>query len=104
MMPVLHPFCVCLLHSKCSVRYDSRYSFFLSQIVGILIKNNEFDKAEEVLNKHFPKPMVGKVSSETLCSLHYFGDSNHSSFLVTAQMLIDHIVSAVRVEMSCIES
>ncbi|KAM7406328.1 hypothetical protein PAMP_000712 [Pampus punctatissimus] len=29
-------------------------------IVGIFIKNNEFDKAKEVLNKHFPKPMVGK--------------------------------------------
>ncbi|KAM7014906.1 telomeric repeat binding factor a [Tautogolabrus adspersus] len=29
-------------------------------IVGILIKNEEFDKAKEVLNKHFPKKMVGK--------------------------------------------
>ncbi|XP_069030694.1 telomeric repeat binding factor a [Embiotoca jacksoni] len=29
-------------------------------IVGILIKNNRFDKAKEMLNKHFPKPMVGK--------------------------------------------
>ncbi|XP_039980258.1 telomeric repeat binding factor a [Xiphias gladius] len=29
-------------------------------IVGIFIKNNEFDKAKEVLNKHFPKPVVGK--------------------------------------------
>ncbi|XP_018522364.1 telomeric repeat binding factor a [Lates calcarifer] len=29
-------------------------------IVVTLIKNNEFDKAKEVLNKHFPKPMVGK--------------------------------------------
>ncbi|XP_044062875.1 telomeric repeat binding factor a [Siniperca chuatsi] len=29
-------------------------------IVGIFIKNNEFDKAEEVLNKHCPKPVVGK--------------------------------------------
>ncbi|XP_044199424.1 telomeric repeat binding factor a isoform X2 [Thunnus albacares] len=29
-------------------------------IVGIFIKNNRYDKAKEVLNKHFPKPMVGK--------------------------------------------
>nr|XP_046239253.1 telomeric repeat binding factor a [Scatophagus argus] len=29
-------------------------------IVMIFIRNNEFDKAEEVLKKHFPKPMVGK--------------------------------------------
>uniref|UniRef100_UPI0037E7707E telomeric repeat binding factor a n=1 Tax=Semicossyphus pulcher TaxID=241346 RepID=UPI0037E7707E len=29
-------------------------------IVGILIKNNEFDQAKGVLTKHFPKPMVGK--------------------------------------------
>nr|XP_029134605.1 LOW QUALITY PROTEIN: telomeric repeat-binding factor 2 [Labrus bergylta] len=29
-------------------------------LVGILIKNKEFDKAKEVLNKHFPKKMVGK--------------------------------------------
>ncbi|XP_060897028.1 LOW QUALITY PROTEIN: telomeric repeat binding factor a [Labrus mixtus] len=29
-------------------------------LVGILIKNKEFDKAKEVLNKHFPEKMVGK--------------------------------------------
>ncbi|XP_074468298.1 telomeric repeat binding factor a isoform X1 [Sebastes fasciatus] len=29
-------------------------------MVAILIKNNEFDKAKEVLNKYFPKSMVGK--------------------------------------------
>ncbi|XP_029313734.1 telomeric repeat binding factor a [Cottoperca gobio] len=29
-------------------------------MVGMLIKNKKFDKAKEVLNKHFPKPMVGK--------------------------------------------
>lgn len=29
-------------------------------MVGMFIKNNKFDKAKEVLNKHFPKPMVGK--------------------------------------------
>ncbi|KAF1393038.1 hypothetical protein PFLUV_G00034250 [Perca fluviatilis] len=29
-------------------------------MVWILINNHEFDKANEVLNKHFPKPMVGK--------------------------------------------
>ncbi|XP_041639327.1 telomeric repeat binding factor a isoform X2 [Cheilinus undulatus] len=29
-------------------------------IVGILIKNEEFDKAKEVLTNHFPKKMVGK--------------------------------------------
>ncbi|CAJ1048955.1 telomeric repeat binding factor a isoform X2 [Xyrichtys novacula] len=29
-------------------------------MVGILIKNDEFDKAKKVLNKHFPKTMIGK--------------------------------------------
>ncbi|XP_029354433.1 telomeric repeat binding factor a [Echeneis naucrates] len=29
-------------------------------MVGILIKNNEFEKAKEVLKKHFPKTMGGK--------------------------------------------
>ncbi|XP_035010978.1 telomeric repeat binding factor a isoform X1 [Hippoglossus stenolepis] len=29
-------------------------------IVVILIKTNKFDKAKEMLTKHFPKPMVGK--------------------------------------------
>ncbi|XP_031169967.1 telomeric repeat binding factor a isoform X2 [Sander lucioperca] len=29
-------------------------------MVWMLINNNEFDKAKEVLNKRFPKPMVGK--------------------------------------------
>lgn len=28
----------------------------------ILVKNGEFKKAEEMLKKHFPRPMVGKVS------------------------------------------
>lgn len=39
-------------------------------MVGILIKNCEFDKAEEMLDKHFPKPMAGKVSTltKTACS------------------------------------
>lgn len=31
-------------------------------MVVIFIKNSKFDKAKEVLNKHFPKPVVGKVS------------------------------------------
>lgn len=41
-------------------------------MVVIFIKNNMFGKAKEVLNKHFPKPMVGKVSSvtKTECSLN----------------------------------
>lgn len=30
--------------------------------MGLLIKNKEFDHANEVLKKHFPKSMVGKVS------------------------------------------
>ncbi|XP_047436842.1 telomeric repeat binding factor a isoform X2 [Mugil cephalus] len=29
-------------------------------IVGVFIQNSEFDKAEEMLSKHFPKSMVGK--------------------------------------------
>ncbi|XP_042364993.1 telomeric repeat binding factor a isoform X2 [Plectropomus leopardus] len=29
-------------------------------MVCIIIKNSQFDRAEEVLKKHFPKPMVGK--------------------------------------------
>ncbi|XP_028257547.1 telomeric repeat binding factor a [Parambassis ranga] len=29
-------------------------------IVGLFIKDRNFDRAKEVLNKHFPKPMVGK--------------------------------------------
>lgn len=32
----------------------------------IFIKNNKFDRAKEVLNKHFPKALVGKVSSITI--------------------------------------
>lgn len=33
------------------------------QIVVIFIKNNKFDEAKMVLNTHFPKQMIGKVSS-----------------------------------------
>lgn len=41
------------------------FYYFCPQIVVIFIKNDEFDKAEKVLNKHFLKAMVGKVSLAT---------------------------------------
>ncbi|KAK9542565.1 hypothetical protein VZT92_000415 [Zoarces viviparus] len=40
--------------------FDSVHSSLKEMMVGLLIKNNQFDKAEEVLKKHFPKSMVGK--------------------------------------------
>ncbi|XP_075966358.1 telomeric repeat-binding factor 2-like [Anarhichas minor] len=41
--------------------FDSVHSALKEMMVGLLIKNNQFDKAKEVLNKHyFPKSMVGK--------------------------------------------
>ncbi|XP_040891421.1 telomeric repeat-binding factor 2-like [Toxotes jaculatrix] len=40
--------------------YDNVCTSVREMMVGILIKNNEFAKAKEVLNKYFPKPMVGK--------------------------------------------
>ncbi|XP_076577831.1 telomeric repeat binding factor a [Chaetodon auriga] len=40
--------------------FESVCTSLKEMIVVIFIKNNEFDKAKEVLNKHFPKAMVGK--------------------------------------------
>ncbi|XP_075966435.1 telomeric repeat binding factor a [Anarhichas minor] len=40
--------------------FDSVHSSLKEMMVGLFIKNNQFDKAKEVLNKHFPKSMVGK--------------------------------------------
>ncbi|XP_034536450.1 telomeric repeat binding factor a isoform X2 [Notolabrus celidotus] len=34
-------------------------------IVGIFIRNEDFDRAKQVLTKHFPKPMVGKKAIYT---------------------------------------
>ncbi|XP_030580835.1 telomeric repeat-binding factor 2-like [Archocentrus centrarchus] len=40
--------------------YEKVSTSLKEMIVGLFIKNNEFDKAEEVLNKHFPQKNVGK--------------------------------------------
>ncbi|KAM6950088.1 telomeric repeat binding factor a isoform 2-T2 [Lycodopsis pacificus] len=40
--------------------FDSVHSSLKEMMVGLFMKNNQFDKAKEVLNKHFPKSMVGK--------------------------------------------
>ncbi|XP_070817364.1 telomeric repeat binding factor a [Chaetodon trifascialis] len=40
--------------------FESVCTSLKEMIVVIFIKNNKFDKAKEVLNKHFPKAMVGK--------------------------------------------
>ncbi|XP_070685980.1 telomeric repeat binding factor a isoform X2 [Pempheris klunzingeri] len=40
--------------------FENVYISLTDMIVRILIRNSEFDKANEVLNKHFPKPVVGK--------------------------------------------
>lgn len=37
-------------------------SGFPSQVVVAFIKNKEFDKAEEMLDRYFPESRVGKVS------------------------------------------
>lgn len=40
--------------------FENAHASIAEMIVGIFIKNNKFARAEEILNKHFPKPMVGK--------------------------------------------
>lgn len=40
--------------------FENAHASISEMIVGIFIKNNKFDRAEKILNKHFPKPMVGK--------------------------------------------
>ncbi|XP_071346254.1 telomeric repeat binding factor a [Trachinotus anak] len=51
------------INQECSIPqqdFESVCTSVKEMIVRVLIKNNEFDKAKEILNKHFPKPMVGK--------------------------------------------
>ncbi|KAG7237858.1 hypothetical protein INR49_031752 [Caranx melampygus] len=51
------------LANKCSVSQEdvaNARSSIKEMMVRVLIKNDEFDKAKELLNKYFPKPMVGK--------------------------------------------
>ncbi|KAL3065259.1 hypothetical protein OYC64_015438 [Pagothenia borchgrevinki] len=40
--------------------FDHASASLKEMMVSLFIKNDEFDKAKEVLNKHFPKPRVGK--------------------------------------------
>ncbi|XP_034088054.1 LOW QUALITY PROTEIN: telomeric repeat binding factor a [Gymnodraco acuticeps] len=40
--------------------FDHASASVKEMMVSLFIKNDEFDKAKEVLNKHFPKPRVGK--------------------------------------------
>ncbi|CAK6967278.1 telomeric repeat binding factor a [Scomber scombrus] len=40
--------------------FESVSTSLKEMIVGIFIKDNRFERAKELLNKHFPKPMVGK--------------------------------------------
>lgn len=51
------------LNQECTIAqpdFENTCTLLKEMIVGLLIKNEEFDKAKEVLNKHFPKSMVGK--------------------------------------------
>ncbi|XP_038558023.1 telomeric repeat binding factor a [Micropterus salmoides] len=51
------------MNQKCSIppQYFKNVCTSLREmIVGIFIKNKDFDRAKAVLNKHFPKQMVGK--------------------------------------------
>ncbi|XP_026233802.1 telomeric repeat binding factor a isoform X2 [Anabas testudineus] len=43
--------------------FEKVYTSVKEMIVGILIKNGKFDKANEVLKKHFPGTMVGKKAT-----------------------------------------
>ncbi|KAM3625902.1 uncharacterized protein V6R79_019530 [Siganus canaliculatus] len=40
--------------------FDNACTAVKEMMVIVFLKNNEFDKAKEMLNKHFPKPMVDK--------------------------------------------
>uniref|UniRef100_A0A3Q1G249 Telomeric repeat binding factor 2 n=1 Tax=Acanthochromis polyacanthus TaxID=80966 RepID=A0A3Q1G249_9TELE len=51
------------MNQKLSIRqqdFENAHDSIAEMIVAIFIKNSKFDRAEEILNKHFPKPMVGK--------------------------------------------
>ncbi|XP_023153830.2 telomeric repeat binding factor a isoform X1 [Amphiprion ocellaris] len=51
------------MNQECSIRqqdFENAHASITEMIVGIFIKNNKFGRAEEILHKHFPKPMVGK--------------------------------------------
>lgn len=47
-------------HSIPQRDFENVYASVTEMIVAIYIRNSKFDKAKEILNKHFPKPMVGK--------------------------------------------
>lgn len=51
------------LNQQCTIAqpdFENTCTLLKEMLVGVLIKNGDFDKAKEVLNKHFPKSMVGK--------------------------------------------
>ncbi|XP_008287111.1 telomeric repeat binding factor a isoform X2 [Stegastes partitus] len=51
------------MNQECSIPpqdFDNVKASITEMIVGIFIKNNKFDKAQEMLNKHFPRKVSGK--------------------------------------------
>ncbi|XP_049899756.1 telomeric repeat binding factor a [Epinephelus moara] len=51
------------MNQQCSVpgqNFENACTSLKEMMVWMFIKNDQFDRAEEVLKKHFPRPMIGK--------------------------------------------